>query len=81
MKTHTPDTRKDDRSRGGRELPDDLQDRPEQHAGYDEAVRGRNRATPVEPKDDAEVIDLEKDTGQRTIRIEGEEGEREGEEG
>jgi hypothetical protein len=27
------------RRRGGQELPDDVQDRPEQNAGYDEAVR------------------------------------------
>ena len=26
--------------RGGQELPPELQDRPEQNAGYDEAVRG-----------------------------------------
>jgi hypothetical protein len=26
--------------RGGQELPDEVQDRPEQNAGYDEAVRG-----------------------------------------
>jgi len=28
------------RRRGGQELPDDVQDRPEQNAGYDEAVHG-----------------------------------------
>lgn len=28
-----------ERRRGGQELPDELQDRPEQNAGYDEAVR------------------------------------------
>jgi hypothetical protein len=28
------------RRRGGQELPDDVQDRPEQNAGYDAAVRG-----------------------------------------
>jgi hypothetical protein len=27
-----------ERRRGGHELPDDIQDRPEQNAGYDEAV-------------------------------------------
>ena len=29
-----------DHHRGGQELPDDVQDRPEQNAGYDAAVRG-----------------------------------------
>ena len=29
------------RRMGGHELPDHVQDRPEQNAGYDEAVRGR----------------------------------------
>ncbi len=71
---------KRDRHHGGQELPDTLQDRPEQNAGYDEAVQGRRRGTPIESKDDAEVIDLEEDLGKRGIRIEGEEG-REGEEG
>src|SRR5262245_54990112 len=28
------------RRRGGQELPDEVQDRPEQNAGYDEAVHG-----------------------------------------
>jgi hypothetical protein len=81
MKPPTPGAGKPDRPRGGQELPDDLQDRPEQNAGYDEAVRGRHRGTPAEPKSDAEVIDLDEGTGPRSIRIEGEEGEREGEEG
>jgi hypothetical protein len=31
--------------RGGRELPPELQDRPEQNAGYDEAVRGSDTDT------------------------------------
>ena len=30
--------------RGGQELPDSVQDRPEQNRGYDEAVRGDERA-------------------------------------
>ena len=29
---------------GGQELPDSVQDRPEQNRGYDEAVRGDERA-------------------------------------
>lgn len=76
MSTKTPATRKP-RRRGGQELPDDVQDRPEQNAGYDRAVRGGATGT---PSDDAEVIDLEEDMGRRGIRIEGEEG-KEGEEG
>lgn len=76
MSTKTPATRKP-RRRGGQELPDAVQDRPEQNAGYDRAVRGGVTGT---PNDDAEVIDLEEDMGRRGIRIEGEEG-KEGEEG
>ncbi len=30
------------RRRGGQELPDDVQDRPEQNAGYDAAVHGED---------------------------------------
>jgi len=77
MTTKTPATRKPRRRRGGQELPDAVQDRPEQNAGYDEAVRGGISGT---PNDEAEVIDLEEDMGRRGIRIEGEEG-KEGEEG
>lgn len=71
---------KRDRHHGGQELPDNLQDRPEQNAGYDQAVRGRSRGTPIESKDESDVVDLEEELGERGIRIEGEEG-REGEEG
>ena len=73
-------TQKPRSRRGGQELPDDVQDRPEQNAGYDQAVRGGSRGTPVESHTDAEVIDLEEDMGRQGIRIEGEEG-KEGEEG
>ena len=34
------------RRRGGEELPDEVQDRPEQNRGYDEAVRGEAQDTP-----------------------------------
>jgi hypothetical protein len=37
------------RRRGGQELPDEVQDRPEQNAGYDEAVESGG---PGEPYDD-----------------------------
>ena len=45
--------------RGGQELPDELQDRPEQNAGYDAAVRGEGTGTPIESHDESEVDDLE----------------------
>ena len=52
------------RRRGGQELPDEVQDRPEQNRGYDAAVRGESMtATPQETLDEAEVISLE--TGPR----------------
>ena len=31
---------------GGQELPEELQDRPEQNVGYDEAVKGAPLSTP-----------------------------------
>ncbi len=37
------------RRRGGQELPDELQDRPEQNEGYDKAVRGGPAGTPQDP--------------------------------
>ncbi len=54
--------------RGGQELPDEAQDRPEQNRGYDEAVRGgtpaptADAAEPVPPPDEpppAESVDDE----------------------
>jgi hypothetical protein len=47
------------RRRGGQELPDEVQDRPEQNAGYDAAVRGEGSGTPIEPLDEAGVLDIE----------------------
>ena len=41
------------RKRGGQELPDDVQDRPEQNAGYDAAVRGSDS-----PVQDADLLDV-----------------------
>lgn len=38
----------DGRPLGGQELPDDVQDRPEQNVGYDEAVRGDARVDPAD---------------------------------
>ena len=47
--------RADGTTRGGQELPADVQDRPEQNAGYDAAVSG----APV--NEDADAIDDEDD--------------------
>lgn len=41
------------RRRGGQELPDEAQDRPEQNRGYDEAVRGD---APAREPDEAEPL-------------------------
>lgn len=45
----TPSGTSRPRRRGGQELPDDVQDRPEQNAGYDEAVRSGPAGTPEDP--------------------------------
>jgi hypothetical protein len=50
----TPDRVRDPR-RGGQELPDEAQDRPEQNAGYDAAVAGETASTPVEAVDDMAI--------------------------
>jgi hypothetical protein len=49
------------RRRGGQELPDDVQDRPEQNAGYDAAVRGNTASDDRDLQledvgDDVEVV-------------------------
>lgn len=41
--------------RGGQELPDEMQDRPEQNAGYDAAVRGES--TDEEDRDENRSAD------------------------
>ena len=54
------DDRLPPRRRGGQELPDDVQDRPEQNAGYDAAVHGGA------PADDARrdgLVDAWNETG------------------
>jgi hypothetical protein len=45
------------RRRGGQELPDDVQDRPEQNAGYDAAVRGAD-VPPGDTKDESAVDEI-----------------------
>lgn len=44
------------RRRGGQELPDDVQDRPEQNEGYDEAVR---QGPPIEPHGSTRFFDVD----------------------
>ncbi|HEX7088265.1 MAG TPA: hypothetical protein VF198_18045 [Vicinamibacterales bacterium] len=41
------------RRRGGQELPDEAQDRPEQNRGYDKAVRG---GVPLPEPDDTDPL-------------------------
>jgi hypothetical protein len=54
-----------DRHHGGQELPDDVQDRPEQNAGYDAAVRGEDepasRPFTDQDNDDLDLSDLDQD--------------------
>jgi hypothetical protein len=45
--------------RGGQELPDDVQDRPEQNAGYDDAVEFGDA---LETRDALETESLESDS-------------------
>ncbi len=47
------------RRRGGQELPDNVQDRPEQNAGYDAAVRGEGTGTPIQTRHEAGVLGLD----------------------
>ena len=65
--TKAPADRLPPRRRGGQELPDDVQDRPEQNAGYDEAVHEGPAGTPQDPLIE---VDLE-----RALEIEGSEDE------
>ena len=43
--------------KGGQELPDDVQDRPEQNRGYDDAVRGAERAKQQQDSEGVEEDD------------------------
>ena len=47
--------RPDGTTRGGHELPEEVQDTPEQNAGYDAAVRGEHAATPAEVDDEGDA--------------------------
>ena len=49
-----PNERTPKRRRGGQELPDNVQDRPEQNAGYDAAVRGAD-VPPGDTRSEGEV--------------------------
>ena len=63
-----------DRHHGGQEPPDNVQDRPEQNAGYDAAVRG-DSGSPVPLHDDAEVVDVWPGAHDSELEVdEGEEG-------
>ena len=53
------------RRRGGQELPDDVQDRPEQNAGYDAAVRGEGSAS-VPTADEREIDPITDDGNARS---------------
>jgi hypothetical protein len=61
------------RRRGGQELPDAVQDRPEQNAGYDAAVRGEGSGSPIESRDDASVISLERGARDAELTIQDDE--------
>jgi hypothetical protein len=50
-----------DRHHGGQELPDDVQDRPEQNAGYDAAVRGEDMEDPDLTDLDRVLEDIDRD--------------------
>jgi len=52
------------RRRGGQELPDDVQDRPEQNAGYDAAVRGES-GSPVPTGDERDIDPITDDGNAR----------------
>jgi hypothetical protein len=68
MPTRTSDTKRG-RRRGGQELPDDVQDRPEQNAGYDAAVRGES-GSPIGTASEADVDPIADDpAGRKGIRI------------
>ena len=45
--------------KGGQELPEDVQDRPEQNRGYDDAVRGAERAKQQQDSEGVEEDEFE----------------------
>jgi hypothetical protein len=53
------------RRRGGQELPDEMQDRPEQNAGYDAAV---HHGPPADPQDDL-GIDVLRGEGRNDVTL------------
>lgn len=67
MTTHRKDTRLPIRRRGGQELPDAVQDRPEQNAGYDAAVRGES-GEPVVVESDSVLGALDDEHRGVTVR-------------
>jgi hypothetical protein len=60
--------RPDGTTRGGHEPPDEVQDTPEQNAGYDAAVEGRPAADPVDRTGEAAAPDRhEADRGKTAL--------------
>ena len=57
------------RRRGGQELPDDVQDRPEQNAGYDAAVRGETPTAPARDLVEPLAVEGGRDRGVRFRQI------------
>jgi len=58
----------DGTTKGGQELPADVQDRPEQNAGYDDAVRGAGPAdeTADEAIDEDDEFEDDEDSEEET---------------
>ena len=61
--------------KGGQELPDDVQDRPEQNRGYDDAVRGAERAKQQQDSEGADEEDDEFEEDEDDATDDEEEGE------
>ena len=53
--------RPDGTTHGGNEPPDEVQDTPEQNAGYDAAVRGERSAEVVDEEEESAGSDAERD--------------------
>ena len=65
--------RADGTTRGGQEPPDEVNDRPEQNAGYDEAARGSRKAPQLDEdyvaaQDDPASPDVADDLDDRAAR-------------
>jgi hypothetical protein len=69
QKSDTTTPRPPRRKRGGQELPDSVQDRPEQNEGYDAAVHHGEAAVPDEPLGfgDADVSPEEREMSEHVL--------------